>query len=1150
MALQPRTENTEHRTANTEPRTQNQEPRTPNTEPGTENTEYRTRNQEHRTQNREHRTENTEPRTKDKSVPTWLRALKQRTDLASYKPQARRGLIGERLHEDGQRFTVLRSPSGTYLRLNAAEAELWQAMDGTRSVTDLAILGLSRHKQLLPVADLVQSLHAQGFLADTPTQLYQQLATRLSARTAQGWGERVVRALRSHRFAISGIDPVLDRIYRFGGWLFFTLPFLMLFALVSSTGLAVFLLMVFSGGTNFEVIDSQRVVPSLLALWAALLLSFVCHELAHALATKHFGRRVDRAGVMIYFGMPAAFVDTSDIWAAGRRARIFVSLAGPMADLFLGALAALVALYFPASLIGSAAYKLAFACYVATLFNFNPLLELDGYFILVDWLRLPNLRRRALNFVRGPLWTKWRGGLPLTREERIFTLYGALTALYTLLAIVLTALFWQRQLFGVLGSLWQSGPPGQLIAVLIVAAAVLPLCLGLLFAVWRLVEIGASWLARRSFAREPTFVSAVLLTLGVLLALLPLRFGPRPELAMLAPLLWTIALAVQFALRSDYRGAAVAPAMRSFLIVGVLEFVAVIGRWLNPDFALLWAIFELASFLLLMFAGFVTLLDVDLRQAPPRELALSAGMLVIAFAIGGAALQLITAAQPSIPFWIALLEAAPVYLSVLALALLIPQINGLYDSRLLYAWALLAFAIAAQTLAYLTEVLPDWRSSALALSLTILAAGLWAITWFVHYVTLRHSLPHALSWPIEAALSEGERLRRAFQQSYAGCYQLLHAMYGSRRARVLDDKMDVLAATANWELTFDRDRVRFSPTLVELPLDVQGNRYAEVLDYTVTIIEELAGATFARRTIRAAYDALPWPEREAADRRCFPNTAWASELSRDFGDARSARLRLLRQVELFVDCDDATLQALAAALRSLRTFGGQEIWASDVEPDGLWIVETGEVDIWQGRSLVGELHRGAHFGMANTLRLDEQRDYRYRTTLESTLLFLPHAEFHRLIGPMQAAVGEAHERQATLRLLERVPLFADLPRHTLRDLARRAVHCTVPAQSSIVQEGIPSGKLYVIAGGRASVRKQAAAGEAERLIARLGPGEFFGELELLRASPPMASVIADEKLSLVAIEHSHLAALLMGSQATARGLEQIGSGRIIALRSA
>ncbi|NJM06392.1 cyclic nucleotide-binding domain-containing protein [Candidatus Gracilibacteria bacterium] len=577
----------------------------------------------------------------------------------------------------------------------------------------------------------------------------------------------------------------------------------------------------------------------------------------------------------------------------------------------------------------------------------------------------------------------------------------------------------------------------------------------------------------------------------MLLALLPLRFGARPEVAFIAPLLWTVALAAQLALRSDYRGAAVAPAMTSFLIVGLLEFVAVIGRWLSPDLALAWAIFELGSFLLLMFAGFITLLDVDLNQAPPRELALSAGMLVIAFAVGGGALHLIEMQQPGVSFWVAWLEAAPVYLSVLAIALLIPQINGLRDSRLLYAWGLLAFGIAAQTVSYFVEVLPEWRTSPTAISLSILAAGLWSVAWCVHYVTLRHSLPRHLSWPLEPTLSEGERLQRAFKHTYAGCYLLLHAMYGSRRAQVLDDKMDVLAATANWDLTLDRDRVRLSPTLNELPLDAQGSRYAEVLDYTVAIIEELAGATFARRTIQTAYDALPWPEREAADRRCFPNTAWASELSRDFGDARSARLRLLRQVELFAACDDQTLKALAVVLQSLRTFSGQELLRHGEKPGGIWIVEAGEVDIWRERTLVGELHRSGYFGTLNSLPIDDQRDCSYRTTLESALLFLPHHEYLRLVAAAHAPTGEGGELLTTLRLLERVPLFADLPRQTLRELARSATHLHLARRALIVQEGVASGKLYLIERGRASVRKNAVHGEPERLIAQLGPGEFL-----------------------------------------------------------
>src|SRR5213079_1507036 len=109
-------------------------------------------------------------------------------------------------------------------------------------------------------------------------------------------------------------------------------------------------------------------------------------------------------------------------------------------------LGALLAFGFPGTAPSAIAFKLAFTCYVATLFNANPLLELDGYFILVDMLRLPDLRRRALDFVRGPLWERLRRRAVLTHEERIFTLYGLLTVVYTAFAIVAAVSFWNRQL--------------------------------------------------------------------------------------------------------------------------------------------------------------------------------------------------------------------------------------------------------------------------------------------------------------------------------------------------------------------------------------------------------------------------------------------------------------------------------------------------------------------------------------------------------------------------------------------------------------------------------------------------------------------------------------------------------------------------------
>ncbi|NTW98062.1 MAG: cyclic nucleotide-binding domain-containing protein, partial [Oscillochloris sp.] len=649
------------------------------------------------------------------------------------------------------------------------------------------------------------------------------------------------------------------------------------------------------------------------------------------------------------------------------------------------------------------------------------------------------------------------------------------------------------------------------------------------------------------YGRSPLIVGLALATLALALSGLPLSYGI--QMAVIPPLLWLAALAAQVALQADYRGAQVGQALNSFLAVSGIELAALGGYLLLPGLSPLWAGLEIAGFVLLMFAGFITLLDVDLHHSRPSELAASALMLGLAFLAGGLAIGLIRAAQPEASFAWVVVEAAPIYLSVVALAMLLPQLIGLRDSRLLWCWLLLWVGIAAQTLSYLLELLPAWRNTPPAIAALTLSSGMWAAAWCTHYLTLRQISTHGLSWPLQPAMSEAERLQQAFQHCYAGCYKLLYNLYGTRRARALDDRMDVLAATANWDITLDREQARISPTLTAGPLDMQGARYAEVLRYTVATIEEQAGASFARRAIRAAYDALPWPEREAAGRQIFPNTPWAGELSRAFGNVREARLRLLRQVEIFAACDDHEFQELAGTLEARRAAAGQLLLAAGVAPSGLWIVEAGEVAVKQGETLARELHRGDFFGEVGE-SLDKVTSQSYRATIESSLLYLPGAQIERMLKEVAPHAGEGVALLEVVRLLERIPLFHGVPRTALRDLARHAAQVEQPARTVIVRQGQPSGRFYLIVAGRAAVLRISAeepTGKAQ-VIAQLGSEEFFGELELLRGGPPMATVASISPIRLLVIPHSVIGEMLARTGDLARGLEQIGSGRMLMLR--
>ncbi len=204
---------------------------------------------------------------------------------------------------------------------------------------------------------------------------------------------------------------------------------------------------------------AQRSIASSL-LWLLLLnlVSILLHELSHGLTVKHYGREVRRAGFMIYFGLPAFFVDTTDIWLEGKRARLAVSWAGPYSGLILAGLCGIVLTLWPGLAVNGLLYQFAFLALLTVFINLNPLLELDGYYLLMDWLEIPMLRRKSLAFLRSGLWTRLRSGLrSFSREEGIYSVFGLLSALWTAYAVLFGIKFWQERLAGSLTNLLQAG---------------------------------------------------------------------------------------------------------------------------------------------------------------------------------------------------------------------------------------------------------------------------------------------------------------------------------------------------------------------------------------------------------------------------------------------------------------------------------------------------------------------------------------------------------------------------------------------------------------------------------------------------------------------------------------------------------------------
>ena len=162
------------------------------------------------------------------------------------------------------------------------------------------------------------------------------------------------------------------------------------------------------------------------------------HEFAHGLTCKHFGGHVHEMGFLLIYLQPAFYCNISDAWLFPEKSRrLWVTAAGAFFEMTLWALATVAwRLTEPATWVSDVALVIMATSAIKQVFNLNPLIKLDGYYLLSDWLDMPNLRQRSFQYV-GARFRRLLGGdqspqpeLTL-RERRISLGYGLVAVAFS-----------------------------------------------------------------------------------------------------------------------------------------------------------------------------------------------------------------------------------------------------------------------------------------------------------------------------------------------------------------------------------------------------------------------------------------------------------------------------------------------------------------------------------------------------------------------------------------------------------------------------------------------------------------------------------------------------------------------------------------------
>ncbi|MBI1765117.1 MAG: HlyD family efflux transporter periplasmic adaptor subunit [Acidobacteria bacterium] len=368
------------------------------------------------------------------------------SDYCVYPPQPAADLeLAEQ--QDGARVVWMAGAAsvGRYLMLGATERNVLALIDGTRTPPQICAAFQQQHGGNLGLAMLTKfltKLDQTGILAGVLAGTRADLATEADAASQHYL-----------RFQLFNPDRLFARLVPVLRWVWTTE-----FLVATAALMCVTAWLIARDWAQFAAHATQLLTEHYAAVFLAGTLVVFAHEFAHGLTCKAFGGRATEVGVLlVYYFLPALYCNVSGIHLIPqRRRRLWVIAAGVYWQLLVGSVCLFAwSLVAPETLWADVLLGFGLGSLVDVAFNANPLIKLDGYYFLSQWLRLPNLLDRSRAYWRGLLL----GGEEkryTRREQLIYALYGLLSALYALALLGFILVYvggWLMDTFYLLGLL-------------------------------------------------------------------------------------------------------------------------------------------------------------------------------------------------------------------------------------------------------------------------------------------------------------------------------------------------------------------------------------------------------------------------------------------------------------------------------------------------------------------------------------------------------------------------------------------------------------------------------------------------------------------------------------------------------------------------
>ena len=356
------------------------------------------------------------------------------------KLRMRPDLEASRSKYQGRSYWIVKDPVGlNYFRFHEEEYAILQMLDGLTSLETIKERFEDEFTpQKITFQDLQQfigMLHRSGLVISEASGQGKQLKKRRDEKKRK---ELFGKLTNIFALRFRGIDPegLLTWLHKYTWW-FFTPAFMVVWLLIALSAGSLVLV-------EFEVFRSR--LPTFHDFFAphnwfylacTMAIVKVLHEFGHGLSCKHYGGECHEMGAMLLVFTPALYCNVSDSWMLPNKwHRVFIGAAGMYVEVFLASIATFVWWFSQPGFVNQVALSVMFICSVSTLmFNGNPLLRFDGYYILMDLLEIPNLRQKSTEVLRRFLF-KWCLGVEQPENPFLPQKHQLLFAMFTVAAVI------------------------------------------------------------------------------------------------------------------------------------------------------------------------------------------------------------------------------------------------------------------------------------------------------------------------------------------------------------------------------------------------------------------------------------------------------------------------------------------------------------------------------------------------------------------------------------------------------------------------------------------------------------------------------------------------------------------------------------------